>query len=366
MLWTAMGLLCGAAVLFRVVTRRGRRQIWWLCATAAPATTVAAGVVLGNEHTVSGFLDAPNVAILLAGLCSVTGAGLSQIFWHAVRHEVPSRRAMLAHAGLALLVGLVMITIWLAAPIHEQAYASFREIPITAEYVMYALSFQTYFAAVQVNAGLGAWQLLHRPPIADPGLRDPGLRIALMITVPTAATAFMGQVFYLVRLAAEAAGESGAADLLLRAADVCTLLAMAGYSFAGITVLVGPRLHAALHARRLVSTLTPLWHRLRELYPAIALPVTHVGDQPSLRAHRMLIEIGDGLNLLPVSLGSAADPVQAVTEELLQPSPPGPRSQPASFVLPSPSSTREETALFTELAQTYAVARGRRGAGRPF
>lgn len=352
-----MGVLCGGAVLFRVVTRRGRRQIWWICATVAPATSIPAGALLGNEHAVSAYLDTPNIAILLAGLCSVTGAGCAQIFWHAVRNAIPSQRAMLAHSGVAVVIGLSMIGLWLAAPIHDHPYASFRDIPISPEYVLYALLFQTYFAAVQLNAGLGAYQLLRHPPIHDPGLRDPGLRVALVLTIPAAGLTVVGQALYLLRLPVQVRDAFAGRDVL-QTADLFTLAAMASYGVAGVTVILGPRLHAAVRARRLITALTPLWQRIRELYPVVALPAAQIAGRPALRAHRMLIEISDGLNLMNVPAEPHTEAMHAVAHELVHPHT-GRRDgdNAASRVLPSPGSPREEEALFVAVAREFEEAR---------
>ena len=50
--WTVMGLLFTVVVAFRLATRRGRRQIWWVCATVGPATGIASGLLIGNTAAI--------------------------------------------------------------------------------------------------------------------------------------------------------------------------------------------------------------------------------------------------------------------------------------------------------------------------
>src|SRR6478735_3950255 len=138
--WTVMGLLFTVVVAFRLATRRGRRQIWWVCATIGPATGLASGILIGNTAAVDAAVGTPNAAGLLATLASLVGACCLFIFWHAVRHESPSKVIISVHLGVAVLLGVIIAGSWAAAPVHNQTYRSPRDILLSGPaYVAQAL-----------------------------------------------------------------------------------------------------------------------------------------------------------------------------------------------------------------------------------
>lgn len=345
-----MGLLCLPAFMFKLLTRRGRHQVWWTCGTVAPATSIAAGAILGNEQQVGELLRAPNIAVLLAGLWSVLGCACCILFWYAVKTEKPDPVVMRRHGVVATLVGSGMIVIWLLAPVHDYAYSSFRAVPLSWQLVAYAVLFQIYMIGSQVYAIATASKLLSSPQNHDPGLRDPAVRIAVVLNLPAAAFAILGQVLYLIRLLFQTP-TSMAATGLVAAADLFILGSMALYAAAGLIALAGPRVAAEFRNRRLVASLDPLWRRLRTLYPNIALAEEHLSHRPALRAGRMLIEIGDGLALLRVA-GDHPDPVEVVAHALVEPES-APRGGSAAQALPTPATTREEAQLFLAVSAAY-------------
>lgn len=347
-----MGLLFVPAVLFKILTRRGRHQVWWTCGTTAPATSIGAGAILGNEHQVGELLQAPNIAVLLAGLCSVIGCACCIVFWYAVRTEKPEPAVMRRQAGVAVLVGLGMIVIWLLAPVHTHAYSSFRAVPLSWQLVAYAILFQIYFISSQIYAIVTVYHLLRSPQDHDPGLRDPAIRVAVVLNLPGATFAILGQALYLVRLLFQPSTPATATDLVV-AADLFTLGSMALYALAGLTALAGPQFAAKVRNRRLVTALDPLWRRLRTLYPTIALPDDHLSTRPDLRAGRMLIEIGDGLALLRVAR-DYRNPVDAVAHALVE-SEPISDPESAARALPTPATTREEAQLFLAVSNAYVL-----------
>jgi len=121
----------------------------------------------------------------------------------------------------------------------------------------------------------------------------------------------------------------------------------------GITVLVGPRWHRHIHSQQLVRRLSELWGRIRELYPTITLPLDETPGRPYLRAQRMIIEIADGLSLLPVPAGAHPEPIEAVARALAHPGKgSGP---PATAVLPTAETRQQEEDLFLSIADAYAT-----------
>lgn len=350
-LWTVAGLLFIVVVVFRLATRRGRRQVWWVCGTLGPASGIASGVLYGNTVAVDTFLGTPNAAVLLATLTSATGACCLFIFWHVVRNEAPSKVMVSVHLGGAVLLGVILTGVWAVAPVYDRAYADSRDIPFTdPAHLATSLLFHAYFAASQAVTAVCAWQALRRPPGHDVGFKEPALRAALIIVVPASAAAFLGTVVWVIAELGSSVGIDGSAAF--RVGDVLVLAAMVGYTVMCGTVLAGPRLHHYFHAQQLVRRLGPLWDRIRDLYPAVVLPAEQPPRRPSLRAQRMLIEIGDGLNLLPVRTGADVEPVQAVARALADPRQQH-GGQPAAAILPSAGTRGEEEALFLSIAQAY-------------
>lgn len=350
--WTVMGLLFAIVVAFRLATRRGRRQVWWVCATIGPATGIASGLLIGNTTAVDTMLGTPNTAGLLATLAALIGGCCLFIFWHAVRHESPSKLVISAHLGIATLLGVIITSIWATAPVYNQTYASPRDLPLSdPAYVGPSLLYNGYYAASQAVTAICAHQALRRPPDHDAGFREPALRAALIIIIPSAVICFVGQLAW---AAAELSYFIGFdPSMIFAVGDVFIMIAMAGYTVMGITVLVGPRWHRHIHSQRLMNQLGGLWGRIRDLYPTITLPIDETPNRPYLRAQRMLIEIADGLSLLPVPVEAYPDPIEAVAQTLAHPSnDPG---LPASAVLPIAETREQEENLFLSIAEAYAA-----------
>jgi hypothetical protein len=350
--WTVMGLLFTVVVAFRLATRRGRRQIWWVCATIGPATGIASGILIGNTAAVDAFLGTPNTAGLLATLAALVGACCLFIFWHAVRHESPSKVVISAHLGVAVLLGAIVTGIWAAAPVYEQTYGSPRDLPLSdPAYVAPSLLYNGYYAASQAVTAICAYQALRRPPEHDAGFHEPALRAALIIVLPSAVVCFVGQLAWATAELSYFTGLGGGAAFAV--GDLLIMLAMAGYTAMGITVLVGPRWHRHIHSQQLVRRLSELWGRIRELYPTITLPLDETPGRPYLRAQRMIIEIADGLSLLPVPAGAHPEPIEAVARALAHPGKgSGP---PATAVLPTAETRQQEEDLFLSIADAYAT-----------
>jgi hypothetical protein len=352
--WTVMGLLLAVVVAIRLATRRGRRQIWWVCATLGPATGIAAGIFFGNTAAVDAFFGTPNIAILLATLATLTGACCLFIFWHAVRHESPHRLVISAHLGVAVLLAVLIIGNWATSPVYDRTYASPRDIPLSdPRNVGASLICIGYYAAAQAVTAIFAYQALRRPPGHDAGFQEPALRAALIIVIPSAVVYLVGQLAWATAYLSYFTGLGGRGAFAV--GDLLMMMAMAGYAAMGITVLAGPRLHRHIHSRRLLVQLSGLWRRIRELYPAIALPLAGTPSRPYLRAQRMLIEIADGLTLLPVPATAAhPEPINAVARALAHP---GENvGLPAAAVLPAAETRRQEEELFSSIAEAYAAA----------
>ncbi|HET9648549.1 MAG TPA: DUF6545 domain-containing protein, partial [Microlunatus sp.] len=226
-----------------------------------------------------------------------------------------------------------------------------RDIPLSEPaYVTTSLLYNGYYAASQAVTAICAYQALRRPPGHDAGFHEPALRLALIIVIPSAVVCFAGQLAWATAELSYFTGFGGSAFAV---GDVLIMMAMAGYTAMGITVLVGPRWHRHLHSQQLLRRLSGLWSRIRRLYPTVTLPLADTPGRPYLRAQRMLIEIADGLSLLPVPAGAHPEPIQAVARALAHPGDdPG---VPATTVLPTAETRREEEALYLSIAEAYAA-----------
>lgn len=353
--WASVGLVCAAVVLVRLVTRRGRRQLWWICSTVAPAAMLAGGLSLLGSRWIDQALGVPNLAILLYGLCLTVGSVCCQVFWHAVRNEVPSRRAILAHTWMAVLVGLLMVAFWWVAPIHGRDYLSVQDASLTRQLVLAVAVFFAYWAAVAVNSGVGAWQLLRSSRHHHP----PGQEAALKLYIIAAAFAVTYDALFLAALHAQSQ-QQASVPLLVAAAKLAALLAVLAYGADSFMAFVAPVILARRRAKRLADELEPLWLRIRLLRPSVALcPAGRIASvrRTEFRVERMMTEIGDGLQLIDVR-ASGEDPIAAVARALIDDS----SGFPASRILPPPASRQDEEALFLTLARAYAelIGRGRR------
>ena len=361
--WTVMGLLFIVVVAFRLATRGGRRQIWWVCATIGPATGIASGVLIGNAVAVDAILGTPNVAALLSILASLVGACCVFIFWHAVRHESPSNVVISAHLGVVVLLGLIITGIWAASPVFRQTYGGLRHIPLSdPTSVAASLAFYGYYAASQAVSAICAYWALRRPPDHDSGFREPALRLALAVTIPVAISCVFGELAWAAATLRVFAGRDGASAFAV--GDLLTMVTMAGYTLTGTIVLFGPRLHRRTQAQHLLGRLSGLWRRIRDLYPAVVLQPAEPPGRPYLRAQRMLIEIADGLSLLPVPAGPHPEPIEAVARALAHPLEDS--GLPATTVLPVAETRQEEEDLFLSIAAAYAaLISADAGPGRP-
>lgn len=345
MVWAILGLVGAGVVLARLLTRRGRRQTWWVCATVAPASLFVGGVFLFGSQTINTVLQVPNLSILLYGLCLTVGSTCSLVFWHAVRHESPSTALILVYTGIASLVGCLLVTTWWFAPLHDVNYLSIREAPITPAMAAAAGITLGCWAWAAGYSGVGAWQVLRSKSTHHPAQAN-----ALGLFVATAAVAAVDEVLYFAAIDAQRRA-SPYTPLLLEVAKFVALLTVAGYGLVSFMAFVMPRLLAYRRAWRLSVRIRPLWHRVRDLRPAVALSPSPLlpAWRTELRLERMMTEIGDGLRQVGVA-PTTGDPIVAVAQALAAD---GHGSVPATTLLPTPITRNQEEALFTQLALAY-------------
>src|SRR5690606_7180994 len=140
------------------------------------------------------------------------------------------------------------------------------------------------------------------------------------------------------------------------AADVLTVFCMLAIAGGTIAFLAAPRAVAQRRARELCAALAPVWSRVRELYPEVALPEGELlrrRASPGVRAERMLIETQDALRLILVPVGE--EPVRAVARTLCDPSRPAAKAGevPAIRALPRLTTRQDEERFALSLADRY-------------
>lgn len=343
MSWFIITALCVLAVVVRICTLGGRRpQVWWLAFTSTLVFIVLGAGLLWNEPTANAVLAIPNIVFLLSCLCFTAAAGSVQVYVHSLRHRQPSRRWIAIHLGTAVLVALVATLGWLAAPVHTEEYEHLRLSPFTVEKLLYVGVFQCYLALVLGNVAVCAANLL-RPTLAH----DHGRRVGLVIICLSAVTDVQAHVAYVAHLLVSAI--DGGGRWLADTGDLLTLVAMFGIAAGTVTFVVGPMVDEYFAARRSIALLSPVWRRILEIAPQVALPDNR-RMWPALRAERMRIEITDGLETVLVDRTGGGDPYVAVARALVRPACSG---TPASQLLPDARQRDHEDRILLGLAAAY-------------
>ncbi len=348
MLWIVITLLCAAAVGFRIYTLSGRPQLWWLAFTGTLVLIVAGAGFRFYETTIDASFGSPNLAYLMSNLSFTLAAGTVQVYVHNLRREAPSPRWMLLHFVTSGAVAAVVIAGWMLAPIHDVTYQTDQLMPFHVEALAYDGLFHVYLGAVLANVAVCAATLVRSTP-----RDDPGRRYGLIAIASSSALDVVAHVVYLAEMALEPTiGRS--ALLLSQIADLLTVVAMLGIVIGTVTFQVVPALVAHRHAQQLITDLEPLWLRVLELEPNVALPDSR--HSPTLRVERMIIEIHDGLRRLtvPPHAPKADGPYQAAARALVTRERDG---VPMSHALPTLTSRQDEEAGLVELAHAYALAR---------
>lgn len=351
-LWAGVAVACAVVVVVKVVRLRRRPEVWWMANLIVHFAIGIGSVFMINEAAVNDALGSPNIAHLLFNLAVVVAAGAVVVNTHALRVALPSTRWIVVHCGVCLTVCLAAAIAWSLAPLHEVAYATAREIPITGAVMTYDWIARTYVTAVLVNM---IWCLTTTLPLTAHG--DPArwaghvVRIALSVIV-------VGQLLYLIRLAIQPiVGQRAVA--LAEASDLAIFVGMVGSAAGHVAMSVGPSVQQRIKARRLISDLRPLWKKLRMLHPEIqASTEATLHGNAALRAERMLIEIGDALSLLRVQrpLDGETDRIQVVVDALRGPTASTAKGLTAAAVLPQPMTRAQEESQVRELSRRFQGA----------
>ena len=353
MFWLLVCLAPAVAVVVRLVTLRHRPQIWWLALTISLGAISIASMLLVNEDAVNQALGVANISYLLSCVLYVVAAGAVTMHVHTLRHEQPSRLVLWTLAAATAAACATLVVLWIAAPVHTGGFRRFRDIPLSPTLVAFEWVFHLLFIPVLINVAVCAFGIARRTPDLDPARR-----VGVTLTAVGVLIDVMAHVLYLVRASAQPAMGTKAL-LASTAADIVTIAAVFCIGLGATVVLAWPPLVHTIRAYRLARTLRPLWQRVLELHPEVAMRGGwRTRNQPTLRAERMLVEIADALYLvrLPRTADVATDPYPVIARVLRSPTSITTDSdtRPAAAALPTPTSRLEEEAQLLELAQHYA------------
>lgn len=306
MIWVVGGGLCLIGACYRILRGRGRwRHIWWWSFTLTLLGMTAGGAVLADQPGVNATLGTPNIAFLLSEIGYAVAAGAVMIYCHTLRHLRISWPAVWGHALTAAAVGTACVLGWLGAPLHQHSYADVDQIPLFWPWALtYEVGFNVYYLIVLWVVTLTAAAQRRSTP-----RYDVGRKIGTTLITCGGAVGVIASGCYLVRDitqpilgASRALAWNHAGDTLIGIGTTC------GIALGTVILLAGPEIHARLQTRRAVAGLTPLWRRLVDLYPQVQLvdqPAQRIGRRSGFVAERLVIEITDGLNLLPIETATS-------------------------------------------------------------
>lgn len=359
MFWAIAATVAVIPLTLRFWAARSIRQrpaIWWWAFTLTFLGIIGGAAMLANQPAINTALGISNVAYLLSNLSFTLAAGAVNVYVYCLRTPMryPATRWIVGHGVAAATVGLVVLSGWLAAPVHTFSYPNFRLAPATPASIGYDMCFHVYLAATLANVACCAAGLARGHAAA----RDPGRKIGAILIAAGAVLDVTAHVLYLIRNLTGLATRPDPLQLGT-VADVLTLGCLISIGVGSATFVLVPRLQTHRRARHLSTHLDPLWQRLRHLYPTIALPgdSRHRRWSPAI-AERKLIEIADGWRLLPVPPARDTGPVDAsharVVQALIQPPPDWDDRDHAAHVLPGAATRQDEEDTALAIAHEYA------------
>lgn len=362
MLWTAVGLLALVPVSYRMWEARSlgtqRPSVSWWSFSLTFVGIVAGSAFLTNEEAVNTTLGVANLSYLLSNLWFSFAAASVNVFVHTLRRAKPSTRHMVGHGIVGVVLMAVMLVSWLTAPLHGRNYPTFRQVPVTAQAIGYDVTFHVYLALTLANVAVCGYQIARAPAAR----RDPGRLIGGILISIGGAVDVVAHILYLIRLALQPA--IGAPALrVAAAADALTPVCLLFVGIGSVIFLLVPRLEHRRQSRYLQRELQPLWQRLRQLYPGIALPGP-VSRSPGQQAERMLLEIADGWRQLPVptaatgiATSTSAESFKRVVDALIDQHSSG-MELTAARVLPRAQSRQDEERIAVQIAHEYRTRIG--------
>lgn len=293
---TAAALLWVAVINRMIVSMRGPAALWrWSFTAAVLALAVGSTLFAFGVTRLDSELHTANIGILLMYLAVATAVGAVSVYVLTLRSDRVRPMHVTAAIALCALVWGIEIAAWSLAPFHNRELPDIALTAFTPASIVYFATWYTYMAAVLVLTACWCAQEL-RATHGQRGSVRPGLCIIGFAT-GSGAIEFAGGLFRV--LVHAATGQRLA--VLAAVLHVLEMLSVIGVAIGTVLFLLGPRMDQWLRARRLIHELAPLATRIRQIYPAIGLAEGHLARQSgSIRAQRLIIEINDGLRMLPV------------------------------------------------------------------
>ncbi|MDQ2853121.1 MAG: hypothetical protein M3Y49_20745 [Actinomycetota bacterium] len=293
---TAAALLWVAAINRMIVSMRGPAALWrWSFTFAVLALAIGSTLLAIGVTRLDGELHIVNIGVLLMQLAIVTAAGAVSVYVLTLRSDRVHPMHVAAAIVLCVLVLGTEITAWVLAPFHDRELPDIALTALTSASVTYFFALYAYLAAVLVLTAYWCVQEL-RATHGQRGSVRPGLRI-IGIATGSSAIEFAGRLFRI--LVHAATGQK--LDILAAVLRILETFSVTGVAVGTVLFLLGPHIDEWIRNRQLIRELGPLATRIRQIYPAVELAEVHLARQPgSIRAQRLIIEINDGLRLLPV------------------------------------------------------------------
>ena len=347
----AAAVLLWIAAVYRLVVSLSAPATLWRWSFTVAVVALAAGVsvfVLGTGLDRVAHVD--NVGQILVHLLVGTSAGGVSIYLLTLRSD-RANPWHVAGAGLVTVIALsLMVISWFLAPFHAREYSDIALAPLTAAGVTYFVTWYAYLCCVLcLTAGWCFGELratAHEQHSVRAGLRTIGIASSI------AAVGFLVGLLRVV-LRATTGNELTALSTVVRTLDMLSLIGIASGT---VVFLLAPRLAQWRRQRQLVTHLGPLADRIRELYPGVVLGEDQMGGQPTtVRAQRLVIEISDGLRMLPIRPDPDRPATQLIAETLASSTHLDTGSTATDLLPPNPSIETERQILL-EIADRYTRA----------
>lgn len=339
--------LCWIAALYRLAVTIGAPATLWRWSFTVAMTSLAMGLtVFVLRLSIDDYLGVNNISHAAMHLLVTLSAGGVSIYLLTLRSERVNRRHLLTAVVVCAAAIVATAVSWYLAPFRDFRNADITLAPRSAAGTVYFMTWYLYLGFVL--ALTAAWC---RYELASTDHAQMGVRAGLRSIGVASAVGSVSFALGLIRvtLISWTGGEYDAIRTLLSTSFMISLL---GISVGTIVFLLGPRVGQWQRDRSLIRDLTPIGERIRQIYPVVALDTAATNGQRDVRAQRLVIEIGDGLRLLPVALNREKLPVQVIAEAL-RTGGNTPTGRTASDLLPLARSREDEYATLRDIAQRF-------------
>lgn len=341
-------LLWVAAIHRLVVSLRGPATLWRWSFTVAVLALAAGSTALALGSTVDTALHVNNIGTLLIHITVGISAGSVTVYLLTLRADRVRSAHITAAVGLSVVALLVMGIAWAKAPFHSAEYPDLAFAPLSGWSVTYFATWYAYLTCVL--AITTAWC---RSELQATAHQRRSVRVGLStIGISTGIGAF-GFILGMTRVVVHASTE-GHLSAVSVVSNTLYTISLTGIAIGTVFFVIGPHVERWRHHRTLLRDLAPLAARIRQLYPAIVLDEKDMARQPAtVRAQRLVIEISDGLRLLPVRPDPTRSASQVIADTLAARDHPKTGSTANDLLHHSPSQKTEHQVL-VDIAACYS------------